>query len=201
MFRLVIISFYFWEVKLRRSSPTFLFYIIPFIYTVNSNKLKSVSVREKDVKKQVNKRAFCRFTESEKKIKISEALRRKKLFIPMRVLRVCVSEVIPGWVHKGVHGVGLPPRRAFTSGKRRCEIQRERVGTVDEKNQYHADYLESEQTNTSCLCAQRNGTLWVLSVCVCVWEKLAPSGCVGHVPAERLSCSLTGIRVLYLRPD
>lgn len=40
------------------------------------------------------------------------------VYIPVWVMRVRVSEVIPGWVHKRVHGVSLSPGRAFTSDRR-----------------------------------------------------------------------------------
>lgn len=70
-------------------------------------------------------------------------------------MRVCVSKIIPGRVHKCVHGVSFPSRWALASDRR----DKERVGkgrTGEKKQQKkQADKLESEQMNDVCLYAQR----------------------------------------------
>lgn len=49
---------------------------------------------------------------------------QRRLFIPVCIVRVCVSKIIPGRVHKCVHGVSFPSRWALASDRR----DKERVG-------------------------------------------------------------------------
>lgn len=48
----------------------------------------------------------------------------RKWHKPVPVVRVCVSEIIPGRIHKCVHGVGLPPGRALASNRGGKKTQR-----------------------------------------------------------------------------
>lgn len=56
---------------------------------------------------------------------------RQSFSLPQRVLRVSVSEIVPGGIHKGVHGVCFSLRRPFTPDiNRRKSVSQETLPFV-----------------------------------------------------------------------
>lgn len=81
--------------------------------------------------------------------------------IPVWVMRVCVSKVIPGWVHKCIHGVCLPLRWALTSDRRQGERE------LAEAAQRAILGWQIRNKWTISVCFMKLHIRWFMSLCEC----------------------------------
>lgn len=114
-------------------------------------------------------------------------LKSQEVDLPVWVMRVRVSEVIPGWVHKRVHGVSLSLGWAFTPDRRqrvgRGSATTKRIINLTNEWSLFASLLKWQIMLMRAMCAQR----WLHPA----WRPCRAAQLRWHWRRRSCSCALT----------